>query len=137
MRMPTEEPMTDESKWKEIELPITAESLEADLSLMRNNGFWPSSVETGPMVYEVLVNWVIYSHHFEARSPWEEDRRESKENNMRVELMKGLTDMTFNGMPVKLFYDVPDGRFWPTREVNRTAMRPFEGTEAHSDQTSA
>ena len=116
---------------QEVPQLISVASLKADLDRMRFAGFWPSKVECGPLVYEMLVNWVIYGNRFVAYGEDAEERRLAHEERMRRELMLGLTDMTFNDMPVRLFNDVPDGQFWPSRERGGYVARPFEGTEAH------
>lgn len=110
---------------------ISVASLKRDLELMRFAGFWPPKVECGPMVYETLVNWTIFGQNFPAYGEAAEERRLAMEERMRRELIMGLTDMEFNGMPVRLFDDVPDGRFWPSREPGNSNSRPFQGTEAH------
>lgn len=121
-----------------LEVPnlISISSLKADLDKMRFAGFWPSKVECGPLVYEMLVNWVIYGQEVKAYGENAEERRLAYEDRMRKELMLGLTDMTFNEMPVRLFHDVPDGKLWPSRERGGYVDRPFAGTEAHSEYRS-
>jgi hypothetical protein len=110
---------------------ILVATLKGDLDNMRFAGFWPSHVETGPLVWELLVDWCIFGRRFPANDPAEEEARAAKDERMRKELMLGLTDMTFNEMPVRLFSDVPDGRFWPAREAGGYIIKPFAGTEAH------
>lgn len=106
---------------------ISVAQLKANLEEMRNCGFWPSKVECGPLVFELLVNWIVFGQRFQAESEREEKNRLAKEERIRRELWLGLTDMTFNGMSVQLSYEVPDGRFWPIRErggyINRMAGR--------------
>ncbi|HEV2709166.1 MAG TPA: hypothetical protein VGU67_03035 [Edaphobacter sp.] len=112
-------------------------SLKGDLDQMRHSGFWPARVECGPLVYELLVNWTIFSQRFQAETERDEERRLAREDRMRTELMMGLTDLTFNEMPVRLCEDVPDGRFWPARERGGYINRLFRGSEAHDESATA
>lgn len=123
--------VTREARMPPDDPQISIASLKRDLETMRFAGFWPPKVECGPMVYEVLVNWTIFGQNFPAKGEVEEHRRLANEERMRQELLLGLTDVEFNGMPVRLFHDVPDGRFWPSREPGSSNSRPFAGTEAH------
>ena len=66
-------------------------------------------------VFELLMNWTVYGSAKPADSFWEEERRLAREERMRRELIAGLTNMTFNEVPVSLCADVPDGRLWPSR----------------------
>jgi hypothetical protein len=108
---------------------ISVASLKADIDLMRSAGFWPSKVECGPLVFELLVNWTIFAQHLPADTAEDEARRLAKEARMREELRRGLTNMTFNEVPVCLFNDVPDGRFWPSRERGGLSARRINTME--------
>jgi hypothetical protein len=110
---------------------ILVTTLKGDIDRMRFSGFWPSRVEAGPLVFETLADWCIFGQRLPAKGPDGEDARSAKEERMRKELMLGLTDMTFNGIPVRLFHDVPDGRLWPSRDCGGYMASPFAGTEAH------
>lgn len=116
---------------------ISVASLKFDLDQMRNSGFWPSAVECGPLVYELLVNWTIYAQKFPSDTERDEKRRAAREERMRKELMLGLTNMTFNEVPVKLCEDVPDGRFWPSREYGGYINRTFQRNEANDAYSQA
>lgn len=111
--------------------PILVATLKADIDMMRFAGFWPSYVECGPLVYEMLIEWVINDNRVRTSGDYEERIQLAREERMRKELMLGLTDMTFNGMPVRLSHEVPDGRMWPSKERGGHVARPFIGTEAH------
>ena len=109
---------------------ISVTSLENDLDRMRFSGFWPAKVECGPMVFEMLVNFGIYQNQFVVFGEDAEERRLIHEERIRKEYIQGLTAMTFNGMPVQLCDDVPDGQLWPSREKGGSVAVPFAGTEA-------
>lgn len=116
---------------------ISVASLKADIDQMRNCGFWPKYVECGQMVFELLCNWTLVGNKPPFLSYWSEDRILAWEERKRAELFMGLTDMSFNEMPVRYCEDVPDGRFWPAREHGGYINRPFSGTEAFNAHDSA
>lgn len=109
---------------------ISIASLKADVDRMRFCGFWPARIECGPMVFELLVDWVVMANRMPPGDCWDEERILAREERMRQELRMGLTDMTFNGIPVSCHDDVPDGRMWPPRDKGGLVVPPFMGTEA-------
>lgn len=112
---------------------ISVRRLKQSLDGMRESGFWPPRVEVGPQTFEVLVNYTISLHHFSADGEEQEEARAQAEGRMRLHLMKGMTNMEFNGMPVVMCDDVPEGTFWPSREKSPTRVRPFKGSEAEHE----
>lgn len=110
---------------------ISVASLKRDIELMRFAGFWPDKVECGPLVFELLTELVICGNRESPSEYWTEDRILVREERMRQNMLMGLTDMTFNGMPVFCHDDVPDGRLWPPRDKGGMVVKPFPGTEAY------
>lgn len=98
---------------------------------MRFAGFWPDKVECGPIVFDFLISWVLVANQMPMGDYWTEERRQVREERMRQELLMGLTSLTFEGMPVALHNDVPDGRLWPPRDKGGMVVKPFPGTEAY------
>jgi|GEM_PF-4742509 len=111
---------------------ISIGSLKRDLDAMRFAGFWPTRLECGPLVFEVLINWSVFGQRLRAYGEDAEEHRAAHEERMREELRRGLADMTFNEIPVRLFDDVPDGRFWPSREPGCYMTPPFARREPHN-----
>ena len=109
---------------------ISVMALERDLNQMRESGFWPERVECGLEVFEALMHLTVYGQQWPARDFWEEERRTALEARMRAQLLAGVTDMAFNGIPVRLKLDVPEGRFWPSRERETSIFLPGAAREA-------
>ena len=108
-------------------------SLEHDLNRMRESGFWPLRLECGIEVFELLMNWTVYGQAIPAENFWEEERRLAREEKMRRDLLAGVADMAFNDIPVRLKLDVPEGRFWPSREREVSVALPAMPAEtAHA-----
>jgi len=106
---------------------ISIRRLKDSLDQMRLCGFWPAKVEAGSQTFEVLVNYTVSLHYFPAHDEPSEELRASWEGKLRLDLMRGVTNMEFNGMRVVMCDDVPEGIFWPTRETNtiqRNRCRP-------------
>lgn len=127
------EKMSDEVNRMADDPQISIASLKRDIDEMRFTGFWPDRVECGRMVFELLVNWAIYDSREPEGEYWTEERILIREARTRENMLLGLENITFHGMPVKFFDDVPDGRLWPSRERGGFVARPFFGTEAHAN----
>lgn len=111
---------------------ISFRTLRDDLALMRFAGFWPTTVECGPLTFEAIINWVICGNPpISPGDYWTEDRILEREAAMRKAMWEGKASVEFNGMPVTCHDDVPDGRLWPPRERSGVIVKPFPGTEAY------
>lgn len=123
----------DPSESKEADDPqIRVMDLRNDISDMRFAGFWPDKVECGPIVFDFLIGLAIITNKMlPSGDYWTEDRLYASEEAMRQEMLSGAANIEFEGMPVVLCDDVPDGRLWPTRDRGGFVVKPFPGTEAY------
>lgn len=103
--------------------------LRNDISLMRFAGFWPDKVECGPIVFDFIISLVLITNQMPKGDYWTEERLHAREEVMRQEMLAGAA-VEFEGMPVVLHHDVPDGRLWPPRDRGGMILKPFPGTEA-------
>jgi hypothetical protein len=82
--------------------------VQESLDELKVRGISTAEVEVGPLTFEFLIDLMI------ARREW----RKVTPEMVRLQIKAGTIDLHFDGSTV-VMADVPEGRCWPSRKVER------------------